>query len=204
VGFQLLRDTRDKLVNTTSGNRMELISAVTSSALGGDVDYYKMEAKGSQFFLLSETQNQVLAVIGRTGVEDSFGETTQVPFYDRFYLGGPYTLRGFTYRDVGPTQLAGSDSSDSVPIGGNTYGFASFEYSADIVEPLRFALFYDTGFVNSGSYDFDPSSYSDNFGFGLRLLIMGAPLSLDYGIPITSGTTSGTGGQFNFSFGTRF
>lgn len=206
VGFQLLRDTRDKLVNTTRGNRMELISAVTSSSLGGDVDYYKLEAKGSQFFYLSETQNQVLGVIGRTGVEDAFGDTSRVPFYDRFYLGGPYTLRGFKYRDVGPKKKAGPGTppSDLVPVGGNTYGFTSFEYSADIVEPLRFALFYDAGFVNSGSYDFDPSSYSDNFGFGLRLLIMGAPLSLDYGIPITSDEDSGKGGQFNFSFGTRF
>ncbi len=204
VGFQLLRDTRDKLVNTTRGNRMELISAVTSSALGGDVDYYKLEAKGSQFFYLSETQNQVLAVLGRTGVEDSFGDTSRVPFYDRFYLGGPYTLRGFKYREVGPKQGAGPGGSDQVPVGGNTYGFTSFEYSADIVEPLRFALFYDAGFVNKGSYDFDPSGYSDNFGFGLRLLIMGAPLSLDYGIPITSDETTGKGGQFNFSFGTRF
>ena len=204
VGFQLLRDTRDKLVNTTRGNRIELISALTTSDLGGNVDYYKLEAKGSQFFPLSETQNQVLAVIGRTGVEDSFGQTLQVPFYDRFYLGGPYTLRGFKYRDVGPKQLSGPSNSDSVPVGGNTYGFASFEYSADIVEPLRFALFYDSGFVNSGSYDFNPAGYSDNFGFGLRLLIMGAPLSLDYGIPITADKTSGKGGQFNFSFGTRF
>jgi outer membrane protein insertion porin family len=205
VGFQLLRDTRDKLVNTTRGNRVELISSVTSSQLGGDVDYYKLEAKGSQFFYLSETQNQVLGVIGRTGAEDSFGNSSTVPFYDRFYLGGPYTLRGFKFRDVGPkADPVKFPGTDNVPLGGNTYGFTSFEYSADIVEPLRFALFYDAGFVNSGSYDFDPSQYSDNFGFGLRLMIMGAPLSLDYGIPITSDKTSGKGGQFNFSFGTRF
>jgi len=203
VGFQLLRDTRDKLINTTRGNRIELLSSVTTSALGGDLDYYKLEAKGSQFFPLSDTQNQVLAVIGRTGVEDAFGETTSIPFYDRFYLGGPQTLRGFKFRDVGPKVFIPA-FGEHVPIGGNTYGFTSFEYSADIVEPLRFALFYDAGFVNSSSYDFDPTGYNDNFGFGLRLLIMGAPLSLDYGIPITTDGKTGKGGQFNFSFGTRF
>lgn len=206
VGFQLLRDTRDKLVNTTRGNRIELISEVTTSALGGDADYYKLEAKGSQFFPLFDTQNQVLAVIGRTGVLDSFGDTVRVPFYDRFYLGGPYTLRGFEYRDVGPKEAAGTATppSDQVPVGGNTYGFLSLEYSLDIVEPLRFAFFYDAGFVNKGSYDFSPSKYNDNFGFGLRLLIAGAPLSLDYGIPITADKENDGGGQFNFSFGTRF
>lgn len=201
IGFQLLRDTRDKLVNTTRGNRMELISEVTSSALGGDADYYKLEARASQFFPLFDTQNQVLAVLARGGVLDSFGDTNQVPFYDRFYLGGPYTLRGFEYRDVGPkVNIAG----DNVPVGGNTYGFISLEYSFDVVEPLRFAFFYDAGFVNSGSYEFSPTDYNDNFGFGLRLLIAGAPLSLDYGIPITSDAVNDNGGQFNFSFGTRF
>jgi outer membrane protein insertion porin family len=201
IGFQLLRDTRDKLVNTTRGNRVELISEVTTSSLGGDADYYKLEAKGSQFFPLFDTQNQVLAVIGRTGVMDSFGDTASVPFFDRFYLGGPYTLRGFEYRDVGPKVAVGADN---VPVGGSTYGFLSLEYSVDVIEPLRFAIFYDAGFVNKGSYDFDTGGYNDNFGFGLRLLIAGAPLSLDYGIPITSDKINDNGGQFNFSFGTRF
>ena len=135
---------------------------------------------------------------------DTFGDTAQVPFYDRFYLGGPYTLRGFEYRDVGPSELAGIPLTDRVPVGGNTYGFLSFEYSLDVVEPLRFAIFYDAGFVNRTAYDFSPADYNDNFGFGLRLLIAGAPLSLDYGIPITSDQINDKGGQFNFSFGTRF
>jgi outer membrane protein insertion porin family len=204
VGFQLLRDTRDKLINTTLGNRIELNSAVTTSALGGDVDYYKLEAKGSQFFLLSETQTQVLAVIARGGVQDSFGDSSEVPFYDRFYLGGPYNMRGFKYREVGPRVGAGAAGTDFVPKGGNTYGFTSFEYSFEVVDPVRFAVFYDAGFVNSGSYDFDPSLYNDNYGFGMRIMIMGAPLSLDYAIPITTDIYNDGGGQFNFSFGTRF
>ena len=58
-------------------------------------------------------------------------------------------------------------------------------------------------------YDFDVSNYNDNFGIGLRLMIGGAPLSLDFGIPLTSstnpnGTSNDEGLQFNFSFGTRF
>jgi outer membrane protein insertion porin family len=207
VGFQLLRDTRDKLVNTTRGNRVDLSAEVTSSAFGGDADYFKLEAKGSQFFPLFDTQNQVLSVIARTGVMNSFGDTQEVPFYDRFYLGGPYTLRGFEYRDVGPRSTNSpttGPATNDVPVGGKTYGFLSLEYSLDIVEPLRFAFFYDAGFVNRASGYYDLSRYNDNFGFGLRLMIAGAPLSLDYGIPITTDKANDNGGQFNFSFGTRF
>ena len=74
----------------------------------------------------------------------------------------------------------------------------------DIVSPIRFAIFYDAGFVNSKSYDFSPAEFTDNFGFGLRLFVAGSPLSLDFGIPLTSDRRARDGNQFNFSFGTRY
>jgi outer membrane protein insertion porin family len=77
-------------------------------------------------------------------------------------------------------------------------------YSADVVSPVRFAIFFDAGFVNTDAYDFTPGGYNDDFGVGLRLFIAGAPLSLDYGIPLTHDRFNNKGGQFNFSFGTRF
>ena len=110
----------------------------------------------------------------------------------------PNDLRGFEYRTVGP-----KDTSNE-PIGGKSYGFFSAEYSADVVSPIRFAIFYDAGFVNQGAYDFSPVQYNDNFGFGLRLFVAGAPLSLDLGIPLTGDRSNKRGNQFNFSFGTRF
>lgn len=199
VGLQLLRDTRDKIINTTAGNRAEGILEVAGGPFGGDKDFYRLEFRGAQFFPVFETQTQVLGLLGRAGVVDSFGNTTDVPFFSKFYLGGPYTLRGFEYREVGP-----KDSTLHEPIGGNSYGFFSAEYSVDIVSPIRFALFYDAGFVNEKSYDFNPGNYNDNWGIGLRLFVAGAPLSLDFGIPLTSDKYNRKGNQFNFSFGTRF
>ena len=199
VGLQLLRDTRDKIINTTNGNRAEFNLDVSTDAIGSDFNYYKAEFRGSQFFPVFDTQTQVLAVIGRAGVLDTFGKNDKgKPRFEYFTLGGPYTLRGFEYRDVGPKNSSGE------PIGGQSYGFLSLEYSVDIVSPIRFAIFYDAGFINDDPYDFNPASYNDNFGFGLRLFVAGAPLSLDFGIPITSDRFNDKGNQFNFSFGTRF
>ncbi len=198
VGFSLLRDTRNKIVNTTNGNRIELITEVAGGPLSGDVNYYRFEAKGSQFLPVFEFQDQVLAFIGRAGVVENFGKSKSVPFFDQYFLGGPQTLRGFEFREVGPKNSLGE------PIGGKTYGFFSAEYSFDVVKPIRFAVFYDAGFVNLDAYDFNPRNYNDNFGFGLRLFVAGAPLSLDFGIPLTSDHFNKKGSQFNFSFGTRF
>jgi len=200
VSFQLLRDTRDKIINTTSGNRIELDTAFAGGPLGGSKinNFYSVEFRGSQFFPVFETQAQVLSLIARGGVIQNFGRSTDVAYYNKYYLGGPTTLRGFEYRDVSPRDAL------SEPIGGKTYGFFSAEYSLDIVSPIRFAVFYDAGFVNSGAYDFNPANYNDNFGVGLRLFVAGAPLSLDFGIPITGDKINKKGNQFNFSFGTRF
>lgn len=223
VGLIFTQDTRDKIINTTRGFYSSLGLNFAGGPLGGDNNYYSVEWRASKFFPLAEFQEQVLSIIGRVGVTDSFGDSDKintktitvvdnsgsavtidypyipgVPFYDRYFLGGPHDLRGFEYRDVGPKDSTGE------PIGGNTYGFLSLEYSFDIVKPVRFAIFYDAGFVNQDAYDFNPSGYNDNFGVGLRLEVAGAPLSLDLGFPLTTDKFNNKGNQFNFSFGTRF
>jgi outer membrane protein insertion porin family len=198
VGFQLLRDTRDKIINTTMGNRIEFNTEVAGGYLGGKDNFYSFELRGSQFFPVFEAQAQVLSLIARGGVINNYGDSSTVAPYNRFYLGGPTNLRGYEFREVSPR-----DSFGEV-IGGKTYGFFSAEYSMDIVSPIRFAVFYDAGFVNEGAYDFSPVHFTDNFGFGIRLFVAGSPLSLDFGIPLTSEKASNKGNQFNFSFGTRY
>ncbi|MEI6861202.1 MAG: outer membrane protein assembly factor BamA [Verrucomicrobiota bacterium] len=199
VGYSLTRDIRDRLLNTTSGNRAELTAELAGGPFGADVNYYRLEARGSQFFKLADTQTQVLGLVGRLGVIENYGSSTQVPFYDRYFLGGPYTLRGFDYREVGP-----KDPASGEPIGGKSYGFISGEYSLEIVNPARIAIFYDAGFVNAGAYDFSLGGYNADYGFGLRLLLNGAPLNLDFGFPVTTDKFNNKGMRFNFSIGTRF
>lgn len=204
VSMMLWRDTRNDLIFTTRGSR---ISMTTSFAgVGGDTEYVKFEGRSAFFVPTFEFGDQVVSLLGRVGSLWEYSDEP-VPFFDRFYLGGPNSLRGFDFRDVGP--LAGRE-----PIGGNSYAFGSLEYSIKVADPLRLALFYDWGFVNQDDFDFNPSSYNDNWGFGIRLLVLGNPLRLDFGIPITSSQIldengnvlfdNDTGNQFNFSFGTRF
>lgn len=222
--FKLLRDTRDRIYNTTRGNRVELGTELAGGPFAGETDYYRVELRASQYFNTFETLNQVLSFIGRTGVIDAYGDSARVPYFDRMFLGGPSSLRGFEFREVGPKDEvglttrpdpdgpAGADNDPDgpdvapthEPIGGNTYAMGSIEYTFEVVNPLRLAVFYDVGFVNVDAWDFETSGYNDNFGVGIRLMVGGAPLSLDFGIPITSDEYNDDGLQFNFSFGTRF
>ena len=191
----------------------------------GQTDYYRVELRASQYYNTFETLNQVLSFIGRAGVIDSYGDSDRVPYFDRMFLGGPSSLRGFEFREVGPKDTVGldtpledpdgpsgaADDPDGAdvpptyePIGGSTYAMGSIEYTFEVVNPLRLAVFYDVGFVNVDAWDFETSGYNDNFGFGIRLMVGGAPLSLDFGLPITTDEHNDDGLQFNFSFGTRF
>jgi outer membrane protein insertion porin family len=199
VGLQLVRDTRDKIINTTQGNYLSASIAVAGGPLGGGEDNYRLEVRSSQFFEVSEFQTQVISLLGRGGVIERFGNSTTVPYYSTFYLGGPTDMRGFEYHDVSP-RVPGTN----IPVGGKTYGFLSLEYQFDIVSPVRFAVFYDAGFVNENAYDFSPAHYNDDWGVGLHLFVAGSPLALDLGFPLTHDQYNKKGSQFNFSFGTRY
>ena len=127
-----------------------------------------------------------------------YGDTTACRFYDRFFLGGQNTLRGFEYRDVGPKASFGE------PIGGKSYGYFSLEYSADIVAPMRFALFYDAGFVNKGAYDFNPPEFNDKLASASASFCLASPCASITASPLRLIRVNNKGGQFNFTFGSRF
>ena len=195
LGASIAYDTRNSVQLPNHGQRTELTGEFTT----GDQTYYKLELTSSWYFP-GFLKGHVLEIGGRAGVADSI-TGGDVPFFDRYYLGGLYSMRGFKFRDVSPRE-AGSVE----PVGGDTYWFGSVEYSIPIFEKdggvgLRFALFYDIGSVSAASYSFD-ANYDDNWGVGLRLNIPHlGPLRLDYGIPITTDKYNSSNGQFQFGVG---
>ena len=158
-------------------------------------DFYKLDARTAWYFK-GLFPGHVLELVGRTGVAQAFGDTEDVPFYERYYLGGIYSMRGFKYRSVSPRE-------DNIrePIGGDTYWFGSAEYSIPIIERLRFALFYDIGGVALKPYSYNFGNLNDNWGVGLRLNLPIGPLRLDYGIPIHHDKFNSGSGQFQFGVG---
>ncbi len=193
-GVSLAYDTRNNAQLPTRGQRTELTADFAGGPFGGDHDFYKLELK-THWYFRGLFSGHVLELLGSTGVADGFNGDT-VPFYERFYLGGLYTLRGFGYREISPREAGFTE-----PVGGNTYWFGSAEYSLPIIERLRFAVFYDVGAVQSSAYSYDFSNYSDNWGVGLRLNLPIGPLRLDYGIPIHHDQYSGSSGKFQFGVG---
>ncbi len=202
LGGSLAYDTRNSVQLPNHGQRSELSGEFSA----GDKTFYKIELTSSWYFP-GLMKGHVLEVGARAGVADSLSGG-DVPFYDRFYLGGLYSLRGFKYRNIAPREPHDptAPTVPTEPIGGDTYWFGSVEYSIPIFEQesgagLRFAMFYDIGAVNAAAYSFS-TSYSDNWGFGVRLNIPHlGPLRLDYGIPISHDNFNSSNGQFQFGVG---
>ncbi len=203
VGLTLSRDTRDSILFPSEGSIVSLRKEFAGGIFGGDAEYGRIELQGAHFFQTFDPLEQVLSVSGRTGTLGRFnGEDADVPFFEKFFLGGPYNLRGWDYRD------AGVNPTVNEPEGGNSYSYASLEYTFKVADPLRLALFYDGGFLRAGDFKLAPGSghegWHDNWGFGVRIMVMGMPLRLDLGFPITDPSDTGGSPQFHFSGGSRF
>ncbi len=225
AGVSLAYDTRNSVLLPSRGQRIELVPELAGGPFGGDSDYYRVDLRISQYWnpgrLFPETslwkdalEGHILELTGRIGIVEAYADgdrrrRNRVPLFDRFYLGGLYSQRGFKFRQVGP-----KDPVSGEPSGGGTYWFGGAEYSVPIIERVRIAVFYDVGMVYPDAYSFEPQDfidanglrqttglYNDNWGFGIRLNLPIGPLRLDYGLPISRDSRVGGSGRFQFGVG---
>ncbi len=195
-GLSLSRDTRDSYLFPNSGTKIVFTNELVGGPFGGDCTYYKMRLDAARWFPIFDYQDQTVKLRMRADTAHAFGDS-YVPFFEKIKYGGPYNLRGFRYAHVGPFV-------EDEPLGGDSGAFISAEYTIKLLEQLRFALFYDGGFVNEDSFDFSPREWNDDVGFGFRMLVWGALLNLDIGFPIHTSEENDDGMRFNISFGTSF
>jgi outer membrane protein insertion porin family len=210
-------DSRNSPTLSTRGNQTELSSTLVGGPLGGDESVYKLDGK-TIFFIPLILEHHVLEILLAGGVVQAYGQTwgsggvvdegpapfldlvqvDDVPIFDRYFLGGANTLRGFGYQKVGPKDIK------NTPVGGNTSVNGTVEYTFPIVERVRGAFFFDIGEVEFNSYEFRSSDLHSDAGIGLRLNLPVGPLRFDYGYPIQTDPNSGTTGKFQFSVGYQF
>ena len=199
-GITLAYDTRNSVQLPNHGQRTEIDPEFSI----GDTTYYKVEAKTAWYFP-GLFKGHVIEAVGRAGIADSLS-SGDVPFYDRYYLGGLYSLRGFRYRSIAPRETPHFTGVIQDPIGGDSYWFGSVEYSLPIFEKdngpgVRFAVFYDVGDVGAQPYSFS-GNFNDNWGLGLHINIPKlGPLRLEYGVPINHDQYNGRSGRFQFGVG---
>ncbi len=175
------RDTRDSLVSPTSGYNLNLLAAVSPKIMGSSSNFYRLEAKGSYYYSFFE--KAVVAMGGfRVGTVSAFSRTADVPLFERYFLGGGDSLRGFPFREVSP--LNHEDDAR----GGQTMILGTFEISHPIWSFIRGAAFVDVGNTWKNAYSFGPGGINLGAGYGLRIQLpmINAPIKLDLAYPVVN------------------
>jgi outer membrane protein insertion porin family len=158
-------NTTNHYFNPTRGSSINLSVAIAGGILGGDFNMIRPSVEYRHFMpdrWISKGRNTLaFHVLGE--VIQAYGNST-VPFFDRFFIGGETTIRGFDIRSVSPMAISSTPALDSlgapiidlntgleridrsiISIGGDTLGLLQGEYRIPIMGPLSVAAFYDVG-----------------------------------------------------------
>lgn len=210
-------DSRNRALFATRGQRHRATFAY--SVPGSDVEYWTARYEGLNLIPLWGQFG--LQISTEFAFGEGLGDTTALPPYKLYRLGGPGSVRGFREFDLGPRDSFGR------PYGGNILVNAQVELVLPVPEKFRgqgrAVLFYDVGNIFSNGevaftdrlggdpidYGFDVDNLKQSVGIGVEWL---APLGLfrfSYAFPLNDfgGTTRLYGDRverFQFTIGNAF
>ncbi len=175
VRLALVRDTRDRITLPTKGSQNQVSVKYAGGPFGGDSQFTKLEASSGWFFPLPWTT--VFHVKGSAG-QIWENETNKLPVYERFYLGGMNSIRGFEYGKVSPI-----DPLSQERIGGDKMWYGNIEYIFPLMKEagLNGVLFFDVGKNMAEDMDWTVEDYSKGTGVELRWISPMGPLRLVWG-----------------------
>jgi outer membrane protein insertion porin family len=198
ISPSFIRDTRDNFMNPSSGSRH--VVRFDLAGLGG-TKFHKASYETSHYWPL--IGKLVGMVHGEISWADGYAEE-DLPAFERYFMGGPRSLRGYTIKNIGPKDSVGN------PIGGNQSLLLNLELQYPFTKGFRGFLFYDRGQLYGGGDDissttstWDLAKMRDSVGIGARFLSPFGPVGFAYGVKLDKATGE-TSGEFHFSAGNSF
>jgi outer membrane protein insertion porin family len=198
-------DSRDNVFDPRKGDLVTGSFELAGGPFGGDKDFWKLNSRFSHYFPLPK--DSALEIRARVGVGESYGDSGEIPIYERFFAGGAYTIRGYEERSIGPVDPLTND-----PLGGEALLVGNMEYTIPLYRAtdnsfkINMAAFYDTGSVWAKLSNLGSGSFYSGIGFGVRLKTPIGPIMVDYGIPLdkSPGEQDKGSGRVHFSAGHAF
>lgn len=201
LGASISRNTLDDQIRPGSGT----VTEFGLEQVSADESFQKLRAEWMGFYTLRQDFFERKTVLNvRTRSEWTPQDPEQVPFYERYYLGGR-NFRGFDFRGASPVGIRNDNGEVSDdPVGGTFLFFLG----AEVEQPVYEDLLSVVAFVDSGTVTDEPGfdAYRVSVGFGFRIYIPAlsqAPLAFDFAVPILKEETDETQ-NFNFSVDVPF
>ncbi len=198
LSTSLRRDTRDRIFNPTEGSSNAIYIEHAGTPFGGDVGFTKYTADSKWYIPLF--WDTVGAARGRIGF--IHGDTVgAVPTWERFYLGGMDSVRGYDWRDISPRDPKTNDE-----IGGNKMMQFNLEFLFPLVKKsgLRGVLFADAGNAYDNGEELSFGDLRRSIGYGFRWYSPIGPIRLEYGYIIDDKEGRKGEGGWEFSMGMAF
>jgi outer membrane protein insertion porin family len=174
----LLFDSRTDPRNPDKGSLFSLKVEFARPVYDSEVDFTKTIFEG--FHFIPVHKDHVLGLALRCG----WGR--DLPFQERFKLGGIKTIRGWGYEDIDGTVSPGlvQEGDEITGIGGNTFIVGNLEWRAPLIWGLMGVVFLDTGNVWESSSDISFDELKTSVGLGIRFMTPIGPVGVDYAVNI--------------------
>jgi len=195
ISTVLRYDSRDRVFNPTEGQNHSI--SMEYAGIGGDIGFTKYLAETGWYIpLFWETVGFLHGKIGY--VKESSGK--KLPDYERFYLGGMNSMRGFDWQDIHVTD------EDGAEIGGETYVQFNIEFVFPLIKKAGIVgvIFYDTGNVYESAGSIKLGDMRQSVGYGFRWYSPIGPIRLENGYILDPEEGEDTGGRWDFTMGAAF
>jgi outer membrane protein insertion porin family len=133
-------NTVDNPIFPSTGRRLSLSSDF--AGLGGNTNFIKPRAEAVGFF--RHTTRTSFGFRAQAEYIRPIAGTQVLPIFERLFMGGEYSIRGFDIRSIGPR-----DANTGLVLGGNKSLLFNAEYLITIAGPVRLVLFFDAGQVRN-------------------------------------------------------
>ncbi|MFN4131885.1 MAG: outer membrane protein assembly factor BamA [Caldimicrobium sp.] len=170
-------DSRNRFFLPTKGWYHELGLTYAGSFLGGDSNFGKFTGEHQVYFPLKKLTGHL--VLGYGYITEGSGK--KIPVYERFFLGGISSVRGYKFGDISPR-----DSETGERIGGTRMFYFQAESIFPLIKNINLngVVFYDMGSVWSKNYKFSSSEIRKSIGVGVRWFSPLGPLRIEWGYNI--------------------
>jgi outer membrane protein insertion porin family len=211
----LTYDSRDHFFAPTEGTKSAF--SVKLAGLGGDTRFVKSDLSARWHYPLLKDPNwggsYVLALGGSVGygvgLSPNNNGKNELPLFERYFLGGINSVRGFSERSLGPREPSGCDSTgqnctSTDVVGGDKAVVFNAELMFPIMEQygLRGLAFFDMGNAFNESQTFSFGDLRRSVGVGARWMSPFGPLRVELGFPLNKKPNDDTS-VLGFSIGSQ-
>jgi outer membrane protein insertion porin family len=192
----VVHNTVDNPLAPRSGMRLTGKYQYAGGFLGGTSDFIRPDIEAVVYRPV--TRRTAIGVRGQAGWIWNYG-STELPYYQRYFLGGETQIRGVDIRTVGPL------NADNVVLGGTKFVLFNAEYYVDLFPQVRALLFHDAGQAFDETHAIDLRQLRTSTGAELRvtLPVIGVPFRLIYAWNIYRDAFQ-PARTFKFAVGTTF